>query len=398
MFRSVVFIACAVAMTAWFLYKLRYLRSRWESPRLWALCAAIFFTAATLGLAAPSNVLWVDGVTGVPNVSTLLVAACQTVSGGVYLTLALLWRHPFRKAWPLVRWIVLSCPLCVITLSLLFSASSTPVERTEDFNTYYAGQPTVAAFSLLWLAWVLAGHAMLAYWCFRWTREPDYAEFPWLRRGLRLYGAYGLNVALFPLVGIVAIIAHRTGTAELDEPYKATGLIVAPMGVLLVTAALTLPTLGPKADSVASWTFRWRLYLRLRPAHRALVKVAPELAHTAPGRRFDPYHRTRRMVLELSDWRWSLAPLFDPELAELAERWGRRAGYRGEALAAMVEAAQLKHALQAWTKGERSTARDRGGGEEARDGAFTTELTWWVQVADAFSRCPVVGAAVAARA
>ncbi|MEO3787745.1 MAB_1171c family putative transporter [Actinocorallia sp. B10E7] len=396
MLRSVVYIACAVAMTAWFLYKLRHLRSRWESPRLWALCAAILSTAATLGLAAPSNVLWVDHTTGIPNLATLLVAACQTVSGGVYLTLALLWRHPFREAWPLVRWIVLSCPLCIVTLSVLFFASSIPVERTEDFNLYYADQPTVAAFSLLWLSWVLAGHATLAYWCLRWTREPDYAGFPWLRRGLRLYGAYGVDVALFPLVGILAIVAHLTGVAELDGLYKATGPVVAPVGVLLVTAALTLPAFGPKLEEVGAWTFRWRLYLRLRPMHRELVKVAPELVYTAPGRRFDPYHRTRRMVLELSDWRWSLAPLFDPELAELAERWGHRAGYRGEALAAMVEAAQLRHALQAWTRGERSTAGDHGGGE-ARDGAFTTELTWWVQVADAFCRCPVVGAAVAAR-
>ncbi|WP_106400356.1 MAB_1171c family putative transporter [Actinocorallia populi] len=393
MLRSALYITCAVAMTAWFLYKLRYLRTRWESPRLWALCAAILSTAVTLWLAAPSNVLWVDRSTGIPNLATLLVAACQTVSGGVYLTLALLWRHPFREAWSLVRWIVLACPLCVLALSALFFASSTPVERTEDFNTYYAGQPTVAVFSLLWLSWVLTGHAVLAYWCFRWTREPDYAAFPWLRRGLWVYGAYGVDVALFPLVGILAILARRTGLADLDALYKATGPVAALGGVLLLTAALTLPTFGPKLEPAAAWVARWRLYRRLRPLHRELAKVAPELVYTSPGRRFDPYHRTRRMVLELSDWRWSLAPLFDPEVARLAERRGRGAGYAGERLAAVVEAAQLRNALETWSRGERGVAADRSG-EEVRDGALGTELAWWVRVAEAFSRCPVVAAVV----
>jgi len=395
MFRSAVFIACAVAMTAWFLYKLRHLRTRWESPRLWALCVAILSTAATLWLAAPSNVLWVDQTTGVPNLATLLVAACQTVSGGVYLTLALLWRHPFREAWRLVRWIVLACPLCVLVLTALFFASSTPVERTEDFNTYYAGQPTVTVFSLLWLSWVLAGHAVLAYWCFRWTREPDYAAFPWLRRGLWLYGAYGVDVALFPLVGIIAIFGSRTGLFDLDGLYRSTVLVVAPAGVLLVTAALTLPAFGPRLEEAAAWANRWRLYLRLRPLHRELVKVAPELVYTAPGRRFDPYHRTRRMVLELGDWRWSLAPLFDPRVAALAEERGRAAGYAGERLAVVVEAAQLRNALEAWSRGERGVAAEREG--EVRDGALGTELAWWVQVAEAFARCPVAAGAAAAR-
>lgn len=392
MLRSVLYITCAVAMTAWFLYKLRYLRTRWESPRLWALCAAILSTAMTLWLAAPSNVLWVDETTGIPNLATLLVAASQTVSGGVYLTLALLWRHSFWEAWPLVRWIMLACPLCVLALTALFVASSTPVERTEDFNTYYADQPTVAVFSLLWLSWVLAGHAVLAYWCFRWTKEPDYAAFPWLRRGLWVYGAYGVDVAMFPLIGIIAILTRRTGVADLDGVYRATAPVVALGGVLLLTAALTLPTFGPKLEPAAAWAARWRLYRRLRTLHRELTHVAPELVYVAPGRRHDPYHRTRRMVLELSDWRWSLAPLFDPEVARLAEQRGRGAGHAGERLAVVVEAAQLRHALERWSRGERGGAGERAG--EVRDGALGTELAWWVQVADAFVRCPVVAAVV----
>ncbi|WP_460370324.1 hypothetical protein, partial [Actinocorallia lasiicapitis] len=268
--RTVVFTGCAIIIALWFGYKVRFLRGQWESPRLWTLSAAILCTGLTVYLASPATVLAVDGASGVPNLTTLLVAAIQTMSGACYLVLALLWRYPGRQAAPTAWKIIAGCLVCIGALSILFALSSVPVERTQDFNTYYATQPTVAAFSLVWLAWVFIGHATLAYWCFTWARLPAYRPVPWLRRGLLLYAAYGLDIAAFPLVGIAAIVAHWFGVDALDQAYKTTADLIAPIGVLLLTAALAVPKLGPSLTRAADRLGRWRTCLRLAGMHRRL--------------------------------------------------------------------------------------------------------------------------------
>src|SRR5262249_32679118 len=69
---NIAFPGCAVVVTVLLVFKLRHLRTRWESPRVWALCGALFFTAVAVWLGAPPGREWIDIATGVPNLGWLL--------------------------------------------------------------------------------------------------------------------------------------------------------------------------------------------------------------------------------------------------------------------------------------------------------------------------------------
>ena len=77
--RSAFYTACAAGFAVLLLYKLLRLRSRWSSPRLWALCAAVFFTALT-SLPRPSGLSAVSR--GRPGLAAHI---CPCAQGGAHL-------------------------------------------------------------------------------------------------------------------------------------------------------------------------------------------------------------------------------------------------------------------------------------------------------------------------
>ncbi|WP_441297560.1 DUF6545 domain-containing protein [Actinosynnema sp. ALI-1.44] len=110
----------------------------------------------------------------------------------------------------------------------------------------------------------------------------------------------------------------------------------------------------------------------------------------ARGKRLCPHHRVRRQLLELSEWRWALAPRFDPDVRSAAERTARVRGLSGTDLDSAVEAAQLKAAVN-HSRRAAGTAYP----EATQDGSgLDSECAWWVAVAQAFRGSPVVNAAI----
>jgi hypothetical protein len=120
------------------------------------------------------------------------------------------------------------------------------------------------------------------------------------------------------------------------------------------------------------------------------------------------------VVIELNDWRCTLAPLFDPVVEAAADRLCREAGLNEKQRAATVEAARLKAAMSLWRRhgttpvaaatGLEDRSEDQSfdvqGGEshadtDAHDGvALDQELVWWTDVARAFGGSPIVAAAL----
>lgn len=390
--RDLVFLLCAVAFAGVFVYKFRHLWSRWSSPMLWALCSIPLLGATDMWVLAPSNQSWLNEVTGVSNIGALFSNVLASAMAASFLTVALLWRYPAPEAWPRICRVLIAYGAAIAAASTLFAISSVPEERLTDFGTNYATQFTVAAFLTICLAADVGGTAVLAILCLDWARRRDYAQVPWLRRGLRLYGLGSLVTAL-ALFGEWVILASNwfglhAWNSFTGVPTMFAALVAGP----LVTGGLVVPIWGPRWPAVRRWMHLWRVLPVLRSLHRALRPVAPDIVFVSPGRRWNPHHRVRRMVIELSDWRWMLAPLFDPAVAAQAEERGRRAGLTGDALAAAVEAAALDAAVRAWERGDRPDAGPTGERpthqeEDIRDGTdLETELAWWLEVARAFGR------------
>lgn len=404
--RDAAYTICAAAVAVLLVYKLWHVRARWRSPRVRAVWTTTFFTALSVWFAAPASRAPVQRLIDVPNIGTPLYFACTCASTASFLTLALLWRYPARTARPKIRRAVAAYALVATGIAVLFAFSTVPESRPTDFGIHYATQPTVGALMMLWLVSSMIGFGVLARWCFAWAASEDYAQLPWLRRGLRLYGSVGLVVIFLPITGIIGVVSNWLGTKALNTVVTTGPVIFFPVGALLLAAALLVPAWGPRWPAVRRWFSRWRVFWPLRALHRELRHISPDAVMVARGRRLDPHHRVRRLTIELNDLRWELAPLFDPAVGAAAARLGRAAGLDGERLSAAVEAAQLKAASQAWdgepqpagsaSPGNSGSDGGSDGDGDARDGtSIDAELEWWAAVARAFRTSPVVTGALA---
>jgi hypothetical protein len=190
-----------------------------------------------------------------------------------------------------------------------------------------------------------------------------------------------LRVAVRGRLDVVACVVGALAVALLiyQFTHQRTGTTFLPATALVALAA-RLPAGVEVALRAWRWAAMWRVFGQLRTLHR---HVDPATVLVGRGRRFDPYHRVRRALLELGEWRWALTSRFDPDVAARAEQLGRHAGLAGTALLAAVEAAQLKAAA--------GTAR-RAAGHHAptADGTgVADECAWWTAVARAYRRPPL---------
>ncbi|MGP3925101.1 MAB_1171c family putative transporter [Streptomyces sp. 8N616] len=382
---NIVFLSVATVWTFAFAHKFRQLRAHHGSPRLLVMCAAVFFPAVATWLAVPATQQVINRVTGWPNVSILLVASHFTAISASWLTLGLFVRHSADMAWKWARWVIAAYALDIVAMAVLFSLSNVPVERVHnDFAvTYVPHQLTVFAFYMVYLLPAAAGTLILAYWCLTWAKMDDYAQFPRLRRRLRLLGLAGASLNVYMVLMVVNVIAVRFDLYDSGPQIKALALTVP------TVSALSLFSAAVGTSSLRAWLSRWRDFFTLRYLHRALRPVSPGSVMVINRQRLDPYHRVRRIVIELNDWRLILKPLFDPAVYGAADRWGRESGLTGERLTAAVEAAQLRAALRAWQRGERPLegAEAHPDDEQILDASsIEAEVDWWLRVARAYKR------------
>ena len=237
---NIVYVSTAVLAAAVLLLIAARLRRRWGKPRAIALSAALLLITAIFWLAAPVTIGSVNRVTGVANVSALLVYALVVAFAAATLAFALYWRYPYAQAQPTVRWILAAYTATIALMVVLFTVSDVPVERRTDFDTYYADQPTVAAFLLIYLLSTLVGARYLATQLWRWAgpdAPPNVADRPNLQRALRLFAAATACPILFCSIKITAIAANWFDVHALDGLSTAAPLLNV-LAVLLVLAGI----------------------------------------------------------------------------------------------------------------------------------------------------------------
>ncbi|QTR02931.1 hypothetical protein J7S33_28660, partial [Saccharothrix algeriensis] len=116
-----------------------------------------------------------------------------------------------------MRWRLWTLAAVGVVLIGLFAAGDVPDERPVDFESYYALQPAVAAYSSLYLITYGVVHLGVARLCLNWSRSSHVAAHPWLRRGLRTVAvsavcAMGFSAARF-LAMAARLIRTTTGGA-----------------------------------------------------------------------------------------------------------------------------------------------------------------------------------------
>jgi hypothetical protein len=387
---DVVFLTGAAIGVLALTYKISRLYRYGGHPRSWALTIAIAYATGTAIMSTPTFAIWFDRFVGINSFSTLIEACMEAGFACGALSLVTYWRYPAARACELVwRFSRIFFGL-VAWLALLFAMSSFPGSHEVDFIQQYATQPTVAIFMMSYLIPTTIAVAASTRGCGQAAKDKDIAEFPWLRRVLRCL-QFGVAFAMLHLVGeYIGVFSAWFGWESLHW-VSPTLSAASAIGFIPGAIAAVLPGIERLKPRLRLATERWQVFVLLLPLHHALKFVNPAVVFVAKGKRFDPHHRVRRQLLEISEWRWTLAPRFDPEVRAVAERIGRERGLPESELAATIEAAQLKAAIQ-WRRAAGSGAL----AEPTKDGSgLDSEYAWWVAVAHAFRQSSVVTAALA---
>ncbi|MFF0204659.1 MAB_1171c family putative transporter [Streptomyces sp. NPDC005017] len=355
-----------------------------------AMWTCVGFAALAFVCDVPSFSEWAGEASGVPNISRLGAYAFALGSVGSAQILALAWRFPLGEVRRRLRRLAFGWGAVILAVVLLFAVSDVPVERPDDFPVAYGHQPSVAALSTVYFSALAAGSLRLTWWMVSWARGAKFARFTWLRIGLILYACETFTLSLWALTGLGCTVPAWFGLGVSGRLYNLGASVLLPLVGVLLCGALLVPVAAPRLVLLRVWLNRWRAFLLLRPLHRRLLAGSQGHVLVAAGKRFDPHHRVRRMVIELND-RWAVLSLFyDPDVRESTERAARERGLPDAVVEALVEAAQLRAAAQGRGDGDGAPrpAAHTAPDSEAVDGSggVDSELRWWIRVARADRR------------
>nr|WP_042195263.1 MAB_1171c family putative transporter [Kibdelosporangium sp. MJ126-NF4]CEL21868.1 putative integral membrane protein [Kibdelosporangium sp. MJ126-NF4]CTQ92648.1 putative integral membrane protein [Kibdelosporangium sp. MJ126-NF4] len=393
-------LVCGLAL----FYKAIRLYRHGGHARSWALTITLAYSVGAAVLSAPTFAGWFDRFVGIDSFATLLEACMEAGFACGALSLVTYWRYPLGRACDLVWRFSKFFFGLVAVLAALFAISSFPGSHEVDFISQYAHQPTVSAFVLVYLIPTTIVMAASTRGCGVAAKDPAIAKFPWLRRVLRCL-QLAIGFAMLHLLGEYVALASVWFDWHSLEWFAPTASAVSTFGFVPSALAAVLPDVERLKPSLGLAIERWQVFVLLRPLHRALRSVNPEAVFVARGKRFCPHHRLRRQLLELSEWRWALAPQFDPDVRSAAQRIGSMRGLSGTDLDSVVEAAQLEAAIHRSRQVSATVCPDVTRcevthsevthSEVTQDGSgLDSEYTWWVAVAQAFRGSTVVTAAL----
>ncbi|MEU7472898.1 DUF6545 domain-containing protein [Streptomyces sp. NPDC044984] len=243
----------------------------WTDPLLRAVGGLLLLACAVFVFVAPSTIVWVNRVTGVPNISAPWVYSLLTAFCGSCLVLIIAWRDGPAEHSPstrrATRRVLRAYGAVIVALWVLFALADVPVERTRDLDTYYATTPFMREEILLYLVAHTTAALITSKLIWNWIRADGLDA--WLRWGLKFLGVgYALNLA-FDAAKLTAVGARWTGN-DLDW----LSLDVAPALACLAAVSIAVGFILPHAGQYLHE--RWRLRLahhRLRPLYLLMRSV-----------------------------------------------------------------------------------------------------------------------------
>ncbi|MCJ0873066.1 MAB_1171c family putative transporter [Streptomyces sp. AP-93] len=327
----------AVALLA-LIYKSRVLRTE-RSVTQAALVANFFLLFVIFTVSTPSVWVATSELVGIANFSGLLTQSCVVIMTAcqqlVLLHLTYGPEAARRKAIPRI----LALGLVLITMAVLFTGATAHGEAPNDFAVTRAQY--TPAYLAVYLAAFTANQVEIGVMGWRYSRI---APSAWLRRGLRMV-AFTLPFALvYTGCRTADIVAAQFG--ETGHPWEPAAQLGVGIAVIVQTVGWILPDWGPHLTSAGDQLRYRRAYRVLTPLHRSVTEEVPEpVIPVSPALHLRA--RLYRMMIEIRDAQWALRTWMDPEVARIAGVEAERVGLCGEELAAVVEAAQLRGAIEA---------------------------------------------------
>ncbi|MEV6680645.1 MAB_1171c family putative transporter [Streptomyces erythrochromogenes] len=340
--------------------KLPSLWRSWDSPMSRSIFAIIVTAAGGFVFGAPPTVERINRLTGVPNISALIVYCILSAFSCASLVLLMHWRGgPEGVIRRHTRLWIAATACAMLTFSVLFALSDAPVERQRDLDTYYVSTPFIREMIVLYLASHTGVCLVVITKCWRWARE---LEAGWTRRGLlALVTGYALSLS-YSVLKFVAVGARWAGTDDWDTLSTDIAPPLAGLGAGMTTMGFLLPVVGPRFSSM--WQ-AWRAYKLMEPLWHALE---PWNGIGTPMKipKWSMFEmRATLRATEIADRLLNLAPYLDASHRAAAARYVEAEGYDHEAALIVTEAATIHAALAtktiAWADPDRAPVRVEGG-------------------------------------
>jgi hypothetical protein len=359
----------------------------WRLPTLWTrrtpvhVVLWLVFALTTVLFTVSSPTIWprVSAALGITNISGLITQSLVIVLAALQQVLVLLWVHDSETAWRKLRLRLLAFAAVLVAMAVLFFDSMSKGENPNDFALAKAGQfPWYLTVYVLSFCVAQGSTLRICLQCAR--RVTD----TWLRRGLLLTAAgcgADFGYAAGRLGDIVVAMFGSSGVA-----WEPVVQIAAVTSAVLRPIAWTIPSWGHHLSNAFAWVGRVFALRQLASLHARVVAVVPEVRlPLESGTPVDT--RLYRMLIEIRDGQRALQPWMSSAVTERC----RAAGLDDDAAAAVIEAAQLRVALDAVESGvprresiEVTTV--------AAPGDLAGELAHQRAVARAFRRSPIVDA------
>ncbi|MCO1575177.1 hypothetical protein M8C13_05310 [Crossiella sp. SN42] len=385
---------CAIGTLALVAHKYRSWRAApaAQRPAILPLCTSGICVAIGFLVAVPLVGVNLNKLTGIPSLSVIVIGVVTMGWVGSGQVMLLYWRYSPARAWRGARWILSIYGAIAVTQVVLFVLGGPPADLHLEFLVTYPAAPFFGEQMALHFLAYTVGMANIAYMCWRWTAEPTTAGRAWLRRGLRITAVGILFGVAYGTVTFIAIIA-----TWFDQDLSLLSTHVGPslniLSAPLVIMGMSIPVWGPKlpisVQKLADYPDAVRDHQRLLPLWRALQPVDPELVHQQHhlGSRFQASSRLFWRVIEINDWLQLLEPYRSARTAAAIADRIREADLTDAQAQAYQEAAEIKAALAAYERGERSadvtTVPEHGAAEQAHH-AFAAERARLTSIAAAF--------------
>jgi hypothetical protein len=289
-----------------FIYKLPALRRNPSDVPLRAFAATVLFMAAALTVLVDPAYGWVDRLSGIPNLAQLAGNCLGLCSSSSSLILLANLSYPRQRATRLTRVSVITAAGVAAALILLFFTGA-PRPETRDFWVAYMRQPEIAAYRILfvaYIAFVLANVIFLA------LRYASVSSRPTMRIGLRLVAAGGVVGQFWVVLEAARVIAPLAGLPSPPAGAELAGRADIAVTIALIALGSTLPGWGHRLriDEAVAWSMELRSLRRLYPLWNGLHDAAPEVMLTPPRSRLadlfdfqDVHFRLYRRVVEIRD-------------------------------------------------------------------------------------------------